>query len=305
MTNNEKYHIPVLLNSCIDGLNIKPGNIYVDVTFGGGGHSRLIHDNLKGLGHLYSFDQDEDAADNCWKAENFTFIASNFKYMSNHLKALGVHGVDGIIADLGVSSHQFNQFERGFSFRENADLDMRMNRNSGITAADVINGYEEDDLVSLFKKYGELSQARKIASKIIAIRASSPIKSTHELIDIVSSYCPARKQNQFFAQVFQALRIEVNGELDALESLLVQAKEMLNKDGRLVVMSYHSLEDRMVKKYLKKGSFDGEEKKDFYGNSLKPFTEINRKVMVPSDQELIDNPRSRSARLRIAKRNGR
>ena len=225
--------------------------------------------------------------------------------MSNHLRALGVQGVDGIIADLGVSSHQFNHFERGYSFREDADLDMRMNRQSGVTAADVLNSYEEADLFRLFKKYGELTQSRKIASKIVAIRDLSPIKSTHQLIDLVSSYCPARKQNQFFAQVFQALRIEVNGELDALESFLLQATDLLKEDGRLVVMSYHSLEDRIVKKYLKKGAFDGEEKKDFYGNSLKPFTEINRKVMVPSEQELINNPRSRSARLRIAKRNGR
>ena len=305
MTNNEKYHIPVLLEACIDGLNIQSGKIYVDVTFGGGGHSRLIHDQLKGSGHLYSFDQDEDAADNSWVANNFTFIASNFKYMSNHLRALGVKGVDGIIADLGVSSHQFNHFERGFSFREDADLDMRMNRKSGVTAADVINSYDEADLFLLFKKYGELTQSRKIASKIVAIRDLSPIKSTHQLIDIVSSYCPSRKQNQFFAQVFQALRIEVNGELDALESFLLQSSDLLNDGGRLVVMSYHSLEDRIVKKYLKKGAFDGEEKKDFYGNSLKPFTEINRKVMVPGEQELINNPRSRSARLRIAKRNGR
>ena len=305
MNKTEDYHIPVLLGPSIDGLNIQSNKIYVDVTFGGGGHSKLISDKLNGSGHLYVFDQDADAQKNAWTADNFTFISSNFKYISNHLHALGVKKVDGILADLGVSSFQFNEFERGFSFRSDAFLDMRMNKSSELTARDVLNTYEEKDLVSLFRNYGELNRASKIASIIVLSREASSIDTTHSLMKLVEHMAPAKKRNQFLAQVFQALRIEVNNELDALKSLLTQSSDLLNEDGRLAVMSYHSLEDRIVKNFLKKGSFSGVEQKDFFGNSIKPFSEINRKVIVADEQELLTNPRSRSARLRIAKRNAR
>ncbi len=305
MNKTEDYHIPVLLGPSIDGLNIQSDKIYVDVTFGGGGHSRVISEKLNGTGHLYVFDQDADSQKNTWTADNFTFISSNFKYISNHLHALGVKKVDGILADLGVSSFQFNEFERGFSFRSDAFLDMRMNKSSELTARDVLNTYEEKDLVSLFRNYGELNRASKIASIIVLSREASSIDTTHSLMKLVEHMAPAKKRNQFLAQVFQALRIEVNNELDALKSLLTQSSDLLNEDGRLAVMSYHSLEDRIVKNFLKKGSFSGVEQKDFFGNSIKPFSEINRKVIVADEQELLTNPRSRSARLRIAKRNAR
>ncbi len=305
MNKTEDYHIPVLLGPSIDGLNIQSDKIYVDVTFGGGGHSRVISEKLNGTGHLYVFDQDADSKENTWTADNFTFISSNFKYISNHLHALGVKKVDGILADLGVSSFQFNEFERGFSFRSDAFLDMRMNKSSELTARDVLNTYEEKDLVSLFRNYGELNRASKIASIIVLSREASSIDTTHSLMKLVEHMAPAKKRNQFLAQVFQALRIEVNNELDALKSLLTQSSDLLNEDGRLAVMSYHSLEDRIVKNFLKKGSFSGVEQKDFFGNSIKPFSEINRKVIVADEQELLTNPRSRSARLRIAKRNAR
>ena len=305
MNKTENYHIPVLLKPSIDGLNIQPDKIYVDVTFGGGGHSKLISQKLNGSGHLYVFDQDADSKKNLWSADNFTFISSNFKYISNHLRALGVEKVDGILADLGVSSYQFNEFERGFSFRSDAFLDMRMNKSSELTASDVVNTYKEVDLVKLFREYGELNRASKIAAVIVLKREDSPIDSTHKLMRAIEHMAPAKKRNQFLAQVFQALRIEVNNELDALKSLLSQSSELLNNEGRLVVMSYHSLEDRIVKNYLKKGSFSGVEEKDFFGHSKKPFNEINRKVIVADEKELLTNPRSRSARLRIAVRNDR
>ena len=303
MNKTENYHIPVLLEPSINGLNIQSNKLYVDVTFGGGGHSKLISDKLNGSGHLYVFDQDADAQKNAWKASNFTFIPSNFKYMTNHLHALGVKKVDGILADLGVSSHQFNEFERGFSFRSDAFLDMRMNQHAGLSASDVINQYEEKDLARVFREFGELKNAYKVASRIVLKREEGKIDSTHKLMNAIQDMAPAKKRNQFLAQVFQAIRIEVNQELEVLKSFLLQCEKLLNVDGRLVVISYHSLEDRLVKNFFKKGDFSGMEQKDFFGHSQKPFDEINRKVIVPDELELKRNSRSRSAKLRIGKRN--
>ena len=303
MNKTENYHIPVLLEPSINGLNIQSNKLYVDVTFGGGGHSKLISDKLNGSGHLYVFDQDADAQKNAWKASNFTFIPSNFKYMTNHLHALGVKKVDGILADLGVSSHQFNEFERGFSFRSDAFLDMRMNQHASLSASEVINQYEEKDLVRVFREFGELKNAYKVASRIVLKREEGKIDSTHKLMNAIQDMAPVKKRNQFLAQVFQAIRIEVNQELEVLKSFLLQCEKLLNVDGRLVVISYHSLEDRLVKNFFKKGDFSGMEKKDFFGHLQKPFDEINRKVIVPDELELKRNSRSRSAKLRIGKRN--
>lgn len=303
MNKTENYHIPVLLEPSINGLNIQSNKLYVDVTFGGGGHSKLISDKLNGSGHLYVFDQDADAQKNAWKASNFTFIPSNFKYMTNHLHALGVKKVDGILADLGVSSHQFNEFERGFSFRSDAFLDMRMNQHASLSASEVVNQYEENDLVRVFREFGELKNAYKVASRIVLKREEGKIDSTHKLMNAIQDMAPAKKRNQFLAQVFQAIRIEVNQELEVLKSFLLQCEKLLNVDGRLVVISYHSLEDRLVKNFFKKGDFSGMEQKDLFGHSQKPFDEINRKVIIPDEVELKRNSRSRSAKLRIGKRN--
>jgi len=303
MNKTENYHIPVLLEPSINGLNIQSNKLYVDVTFGGGGHSKLISDKLNGSGHLYVFDQDADAQKNAWKASNFTFIPSNFKYMTNHLHALGVKKVDGILADLGVSSHQFNEFERGFSFRSDAFLDMRMNQHASLSASEVINQYEEKDLVRVFREFGELKNAYKLASRIVLKREEGKIDSTHKLMNAIQDMAPAKKRNQFLAQVFQAIRIEVNQELEVLKSFLLQCEKLLNVDGRLVVISYHSLEDRLVKNFFKKGDFSGIEQKNLFGHSQKPFDEINRKVIIPDEVELKRNSRSRSAKLRIGKRN--
>ena len=305
MNKTENYHIPVLLEPSVNGLDVQSNKIYVDVTFGGGGHSKLISDKLNGSGHLYVFDQDADAQKNAWKESNFTFIPSNFKYMTNHLHALGVKKVDGILADLGVSSHQFNEFERGFSFRSDAFLDMRMNQRAGLSASNVINQYEEKDLVRVFREFGELKNAFKVASRIVLKREEQKIDSTHKLMNAIQDMAPAKKRNQFLAQVFQAIRIEVNQELEVLKSFLLQCEKLLNPNGRLVVISYHSLEDRLVKNFFKKGDFSGMEQKDFFGHSQKPFDEINRKVIVPDEVELKRNSRSRSAKLRIGKRNGK
>ena len=303
MNKTEDYHIPVLLEPSINGLNIQSNKLYVDVTFGGGGHSKLISDKLNGSGHLYVFDQDADAQKNAWKASNFTFIPSNFKYMTNHLHALGVKKVDGILADLGVSSHQFNEFERGFSFRSDSFLDMRMNQHASLSASEVVNQYEEKDLVRVFREFGELKNAYKVASRIVLKREEGKIDSTHKLMNAIQDMAPAKKRNQFLAQVFQAIRIEVNQELEVLKSFLLQCEKLLNVDGRLVVISYHSLEDRLVKNFLKKGDFSGMEQKNLFGHSQKPFDEINRKVIIPDEVELKRNSRSRSAKLRIGKRN--
>ncbi|MEY4570980.1 MAG: hypothetical protein RLZ10_173 [Bacteroidota bacterium] len=305
MESNTKYHIPVLLEDCIQGLNINPDGVYVDVTFGGGGHSRAIFSKLSEKGKLIAFDQDPDAKENTWAADNFYFIPSNFSYLSNHLSALGISKVDGILADLGVSSHQFDLSERGFSFRADAELDMRMNQRSEKSAQQIINQYDEDQLVYLFKEYGELNQARKMAQTIVLERNYKRIQTTTELCDILRPFAPKFKDYKFYAQVFQALRIEVNDELGVLTKLLISAADMIADKGRLVVMSYHSLEDRLVKNYFKHGSMDGKEEKDFFGNLIKPFREINRHPIIPNDIEIANNSRARSVRLRIAERNER
>lgn len=303
MENNTTYHIPVMLHECIEGLAINPDGVYVDVTFGGGGHSKEIYKKLSSKGTLIVFDQDPDAKNNTWEAGNFHFVASNFAFISNHLRLLGIKQVDGILADLGVSSHQFDEETRGFSIRANAPLDMRMNKDGELSAAMVVNEYEEHELIRIFRTYGELSNARKIAGEIVKHRTAKRIKTTNDLMDILSSCAPKFKEHKFFAQVFQAIRIEVNQELMVLEKFLEQTKDCLKPGGRLVVMSYHSLEDRLVKNYLKRGSINGEITKDFYGNILKPFTEINRHPIIPLEEEIENNTRARSAKLRIAERN--
>jgi 16S rRNA (cytosine1402-N4)-methyltransferase len=304
MENSTAYHIPVMLHQCIDGLNIDPDGVYVDVTFGGGGHSREIYKKLSSKGKLIVFDQDPDSRANTWEAENFYFVAANFAFLSNHLRLLGIKQVDGILADLGVSSHQFDADERGFSIRANAPLDMRMNRSGEMSAATVVNEYGEQELINIFRNYGELPNARRIAAEIVKKRSSRKIKATAELIELLSPCAPKFKDHKFFAQVFQAIRIEVNQELDVLEKFLLQTEECVKAGGRLVVMSYHSLEDRLVKNYMKRGSIHGEITKDFFGNVIKPFSEINRHPISPNEEEIEQNSRARSAKLRIAERNG-
>lgn len=306
MTENKdqyEYHVPVMLQECLDGLDIHPDGIYVDLTFGGGGHAREIFKRLSSKGKLIVFDQDVDAKKNAWTAPNFHFVASNFSFLKNHLRMLGISKVDGILADLGVSSHQFNEPERGFSIRSDEKLDMRMNQRSGDSAFDVVNGYDEEDLLSVIGKYGEVKSPRRIAQAICLKRQGNPIETTGQLIEILEPIAPKFKENKFYAQVFQAIRIEVNDEMNVLERMLEQTAEVLKPKGRLVVMSYHSLEDRLVKNYMKRGSFDGEIEKDFFGNILKPFTEVTRKPIVANDDELVQNSRARSAKLRIAERN--
>lgn len=304
MTNNNTYHIPVMLNECLEGLNIQPDGVYVDVTFGGGGHSREIFKKLSENGKLIVFDQDPDAKLNAWEAPNFQFVAANFSFLSNHLRMLGVKKVDGILADLGVSSHQFDETSRGFSIRGDAPLDMRMNQNGTLTAEKVVNDYEEDELLRVFRKYGEIPNARKLVNEIAKARTGKKIKTTDDLIQVCAKCAPKFKENKYYAQVFQAIRIEVNDEMSVLENFLKQTEQVLNPGGRLVVMSYHSLEDRLVKNYMKRGSLSGEIEKDFFGNVLKPFTEVVRHPIVPSEEEIERNTRARSAKLRIAERNG-
>ncbi len=303
MTSNTIYHIPVLLGECLEGLNIRPDGVYVDLTFGGGGHSRAIFEQLSEKGKLIAFDQDSDAAKNAWEAPNFHFVAANFAYFYNHLRMLGFPKVDGILADLGVSSHQFDAAARGFSIRENAPLDMRMNQAQTVSAFHVVNEATEERLQFIFRTYGELNNARALASTLVNQRQSKAITTTFELMDALRKFAPKFKDHKFFAQVFQAIRIEVNQELEVLQQLLLQTKEALHPEGRLVVMSYHSLEDRLVKNFLKHGSFDGTQEKDFYGNLIKPFSEVVRHPIVPNEEEIQRNSRARSAKLRIAKRN--
>jgi len=298
-----KYHVPVMLQECLDGLDINPDGIYIDLTFGGGGHAREIFKKLSDKGQLIVFDQDVDAKKNAWTAPNFHFIASNFSFLKNHLRMLGISKVDGILADLGVSSHQFNEPERGFSIRSDEKLDMRMNQRSGDSAYDVVNEYSEEDLVTLVGKYGEVKSLRRIAQAICLKRQSKPIETTGQLIAVLQPIAPKFKENKFYAQVFQAIRIEVNDEMNVLERMLEQTGEVLKPGGRLVVMSYHSLEDRLVKNYIKSGSFAGKIEKDFFGNILKPFTGITRKPSIADGEELERNSRARSAKLRIAERN--
>ena len=297
------YHIPVLLQECIQGLEIKPEGVYVDVTFGGGGHAKEIFKQINEQGKLIVFDQDAAAKENTWEATNFYFVPSNFIYLSNHLKAHKFDAIDGLLADLGVSSHQFDIPERGFSIREDAPLDMRMNQNSERSAFEVVNLDSEDKLISIFRYYGELSNSRALAGEIIRQRASKPIKTTFELMAVLKPFAPKFKDHKFYAQVFQAIRIEVNQELDALKQLLLQSSELLKPGGRLVVISYHSLEDRLVKNFMKRGSFEGEIQKDFFGNILKPFKELIKHPLVPSEDEIRLNSRARSAKLRIAEKN--
>lgn len=304
MENNTTYHIPVMLHECIEGLTINPDGVYVDVTFGGGGHSKEIYKKLSSKGKLIVFDQDPDAKNNAWEADNFYFVAANFAFISNHLRLLGIKHVDGILADLGVSSHQFDEETRGFSIRTNAPLDMRMNKHGELSAKSVVNEYDEFELVKIFRSYGELSNARKIAGEIVKARASKKINTTNELMEVLGKCAPKFKEHKFFAQVFQAIRIEVNQELEVLEKFLEQTADVMAPEGKLVVMSYHSLEDRLVKNYMKRGSIHGEITKDFFGNVLKPFTEVNRHPIIPNEQEIEINTRARSAKLRIAEKNG-
>lgn len=304
-----EYHVPVMLKECIEGLNIKPDGIYVDVTFGGGGHSKEILKHLSDAGKLFGFDQDVDAKANAETIENrsFTFVQANFRYLKRYLKLHGITQVDGILADLGISSHQIDEASRGFSTRGNADLDMRMDRSAPKSAKTVVNEYEEKELHKILGIYGEIRNAKSVASAIVSHRFSRPFQTTFDLIELLKKFAPRGKENKYYAQVFQAIRIEVNEEMAVLEDFLSQSAEVLKPGGRLVVMSYHSLEDRMVKNYINKGKVFGEVEKDFFGNELKPFGAINRKPVTANQQELTVNSRSRSAKLRVAERieNGR
>ncbi|MBX7203805.1 MAG: 16S rRNA (cytosine(1402)-N(4))-methyltransferase RsmH [Bacteroidia bacterium] len=297
-----EYHVPVLLNECIKGLNINPEGIIVDVTYGGGGHSKEILKQLTS-GKLIAFDQDSDAHKNAINDNHFTLVESNFEHLKNQLRFAGAIPVDGILADLGVSSHQFDEASRGFSFRfDEAELDMRMDQQQSLSAKQIINTYTEAQLADLFFFYGELKNARKIAKAIIVKRAVKPIDTVGELKSCLLPFAPKFKDYKFFAQVFQALRIEVNNEMGALKALLEQSADVIKKGGRLVVISYHSLEDKLVKNYMNKGKFEGDTEKDFYGNEIKPFHPLNRKAIVPDAEEMTKNPRSRSAKLRIAEK---
>ena len=292
------YHKPVLLTESVDALVSNPDGVYVDVTFGGGGHSREILSRLSEKGRLFSFDQDSDALNNAIEDPRFTLINQNFRFLENSLLMYGVVQVDGVLGDLGVSSHQFDKAERGFSIRSDAPLDMRMNKMQDIDAYKVVNEYDEEALADIFYYYGELREARKLAREIVNKRKSADIKTTEDLKKVFS-YVPAHKSNKFFAQVFQAIRIEVNQELEALKEMLVQSSNVLKKDGRLVIISYHSLEDRLVKKFLKNGMFEGEPERDVYGNYQKVFELPYRKAIVPTEEEIEDNSRARSAKMRV------
>ena len=296
------YHNPVMLSECIGGLNLNPEGIYADVTFGGGGHSKAILEQLT-TGHLYAFDQDEDAAQNAFDDERFTFIPQNFKYFKNFIQLYtGGRQIDGIIADLGVSSHQFDTPEKGFSTRFDGELDMRMSQTTPNDAATVVNTYEQAELTRILTLYGEVQQAHLVAADIVMARNAEPIESTMQLKAAVQRRLPRGKENKVLAQIFQALRIEVNQEMEALTAFLTQCPDVLKPGGRLVVMSYHSLEDRLVKNFMKTGNAEGKEVKDFFGNLLTPYTLITRKPIVPTDEEIESNGRARSAKLRIAER---
>lgn len=295
------YHVPVLLQESLEGMNITPEGTYVDVTFGGGSHSREILRRLGAEGHLYGFDQDADAEQNIPADSRFTFVRSNFRYLYNFMRYHQVAGeVDGLLADLGVSSHHFDDQERGFSFRFDGDLDMRMNTRAGKTAADIVNTYTEEALADVFYLYGELKISRKLATVIAKSRAVKKITTIGELLEVVKPFIGKDKEKKFLAQVFQALRIEVNDEMRALKEMLQGTLKVLKPEGRLVVITYHSLEDRLVKNFLKTGNFEGKAEKDFFGNVNSPFRLVNTKVIVPTDAEIERNPRSRSAKLRIA-----
>lgn len=305
----EDYHIPVLLKQSVDGLNVKPDGIYVDVTFGGGGHSREILSRLSSDGHLFSFDQDADAEQNASQGDirqsddpRFTFVRSNFRYLKNWMRYFGVERIDGLLADLGVSSHHFDDETRGFSFRFDAPIDMRMNKRAGQTAADILNEYDEERLSDIFYLYGELKSSRKLAATIVKRRALKPFTTTGELTDAVERIMPKERAKKDMAKLFQALRIEVNHEMDALRDMLRSAVECLGEGGRLSVITYHSLEDRIVKNVMKSGNSEGKIDKDFFGRVNTPLNTIG-KVIVPDKDEQLANPRSRSAKLRISEKN--
>ena len=322
VTMAETYHVPVLLRESIDGLNIQPGGLYADMTFGGGGHSQEILRRIGADGHLYAFDQDADAEQNIVNDDRFTFVRSNFRYMKNWMRYYGVEGLDGVLADLGVSSHHFDDATRGFSFRFDSRLDMRMNRRAGMTAADVVNGYDEQQLTDVLRLYGEMSNAHRLAKAIVKARQQQPIETTGQLLKAagiehsplaIDHYEVDGANNSQWsmvngqwkkdaARLFQALRIEVNREMEVLREMLMAATEMLNPGGRLVVITYHSIEDRIVKNIMRSGKADGNAEKDFFGRVTAPLHIINNKVVTPTDEEMERNPRSRSAKLRVAEK---
>mgnify|MGYP000732113244 FL=1 len=303
ITTAQGYHVPVLLDESVSGLDIKPGGIYVDVTFGGGGHSREILRRLPEGAHLYSFDQDADAERNIGDPnEKFTFVRSNFRYLKNWMRYYGVDHIDGLLADLGVSSHHFDDAERGFSFRFDAPLDMRMNKRAGRTAAEIVNTYDEEQLADIFYIYGELKNSRRIAAALVKARQQAEIKTTKDFLAAVEPFFKREREKKDMARLFQALRIEVNHEMDALREMLLAATELLAPGGRLSVITYHSLEDRMVKNIMKSGNVEGKVQQDFFGRIETPFRLVNNKVILPSEQEQEENPRSRSAKLRIAEK---
>lgn len=302
MIDMSTYHTPVLLHKCVNALNIKKGGIYVDVTFGGGGHSREILKNMDESARLIAFDQDIDAQTNLINDERFLFIHSNFRYLKNYLKYYNIEKVDGILADLGISSFHIDAVQRGFSFKSNADLDMRMNTKMKKTAADIINEYDEVSLIKIFRQFGEIKNAGTLAKQIIAGRSTKKVKKINDFIEIIKNKIPKKQENKYLAKVFQALRIELNDEINALEEFLLSTGELLNKEGRLVVLSYHSLEDRYVKNYIRSGNCKGIIEKDIYGNYKQIFKQINRKPIVPDEEEIKNNPRARSAKLRIAEK---
>ena len=298
MNETQVYHTPVLLKESVDGMEITPDSKCIDVTFGGGGHSREILSRLGKEGHLYSFDQDEDAEKNAPDDKRFTFVRGNFRFIYNFMRYHNETQVDAILADLGVSGHHFDDETRGFSFRFDADLDMRMNKRGGETVADLLNNASEEELARIFKLYGELNCARKLASRIVKVRAEKPIRRVNELIEIAKPFCPPQREKKEMAKVFQALRIEINKEVEALQEMLKSAKDLLKPGGRLVVITYHSIEDRIVKNFMKSGNIEGIIEKDFFGRVTSPFEA--KKVIAPTDEEMERNPRSRSAKLRIA-----
>ena len=297
------YHIPALLNETVEGLEILPDGVYADLTFGGGGHSRAILSHLSDNGKLYGFDQDIDAYANRIDDKRFTFVYSNFRYLSNFMRYYGEEQIDGIVADLGVSFHHFDDEKRGFSFRfEEGELDMRMNRNSSLTARDILNTYTEERLADIFFLFGEMKNSRRVASEIVKARASRPFATTDDFLKVVSKFIKPTQEKKELAQLFQALRIEVNNEIDVLKSMLSQSLKVLKPGGRIAVLTYHSLEDRIVKNYFKTGNISGKVEKDFFWRIDTPFRLVNNKVIVPSDEEIERNPRSRSAKLRIAEK---
>lgn len=309
----EGYHVPVLLQPSIDGLNIRPGGVYVDATFGGGGHSRELLSRLDSTAHLYSFDQDADAEKNVFQLETggqqrfiddprFTFVRSNFRYLRNWMRYYGVEGIDGLLADLGVSSHHFDDESRGFSFRFDAPLDMRMNKREGKTAGDIVNTYAEEALAKVFYLYGELKNSRRLAAALVAARTTKPIATTQDFMHVVEPFFKREREKKDLARLFQALRIEVNHEMEALSDMLLAAIDCLKPSGRLCVITYHSLEDRMVKNIMKTGNIAGERQVDFYGRMETPLKLVNNKVIVPDSDEQRENSRSRSAKLRIAEK---